>query len=226
MAKIRVLIADDHAVLRAGLRMLINAQPDLEVVGEAANAREALTQAKALTPDVLTLDLSMPGGGSVKTIERLRQECPRTRVLVLTMHDDAAYLRAVLAAGGSGYVVKSAADAELLTALRAVARGRTFVDLDLDPLQAPLTLGQDATRPNSPGGQALSRRENEVLELLAQGLTNKEIAERIFLSVKTIETYRARLMEKLGLRTRADLVRYALEMGLLTSNKKPPPQVS
>lgn len=211
MAKIRVLLADDHAILRAGLRMLLNAQADIEVVAEAADTREALALVGETTPDVLTLDLTMPGGGSIKLIERLREEYPKTKVVVLTMHDDPAYLRAVLAAGGAGFVVKSAADADLLTAIRAAARGRIFVDLKL----------QEQTEPRiSPGkGEAcLSPREREVLVFLAKGHTNQEIADRLFLSVKTVETYRARLMEKLGLRTRADLVRYAQEIGLLQLN--------
>src|SRR5262245_21763672 len=126
MPKIRVLIVDDHAVVRAGLRTMINAQEDMEVVGEAASSREALARAGELAPDVMTLDLTMPGGSSIKMIERLGRESPRCRVLVLTMHDDPAYLRAVLAAGGCGYVVKTAPEAELLTAIRAVSRGRTF----------------------------------------------------------------------------------------------------
>lgn len=214
MAKIRVLIADDHAVLRAGLRLLINAQADLEVVGEAGNGSETLHQTRALVPDVLTLDLSMPGGSVIPIIEKLRREIPQTRVLVLTMHDDPAYLRTVLAAGGSGYVVKKAADAELLTAIRAVHQGRAFVNLDLDggppaPLEAP-------------GTAALSQREREVLALLAQGHTNQVIADRLYLSVKTIETYRTRIADKLGLKTRADLVRYALEMGILAPGKTDP----
>src|SRR5256714_743322 len=128
---INVLLADDHAVLRAGLRMLINAQPDMTVVGEAADAAEALEQVTRLKPDVLTLDLTMPGGNSIKLIERLREECPQTRVLVLTMHDDPAYLRAVMAVGGAGYVVKTAADAQLLSAIRAVRQGRIIVDVNL-----------------------------------------------------------------------------------------------
>ncbi len=209
MAKIRVLIADDHAVLRAGLRMLLNAQADMEVVGEAGTTHEALHQARAQTPDVLTLDLTMPGGSAIPVIERLRQECPKTRVLVLTMHDDPAYLRTVLAAGGSGYVVKKAADAELLTAIRAVHQGRAFVDLDLRA-GAPPALDEPA------GSALLSQREREVLGLLAQGHTNQAVADKLFLSVKTIETYRTRIADKLGLRTRAELVRYALETGLLT----------
>src|SRR5436309_11029063 len=131
MATIRVLLADDHAVLRAGLRLFIGAQPDMAVVGEAADAHAALEQVRALKPDVLTLDLTMPGGSSIKMIERLRRECPETRVLVLTMHDDPAYLRAVLAAGGAGYVVKTAADVELLRAIRAVREGRIVVEVNL-----------------------------------------------------------------------------------------------
>jgi two-component system, NarL family, response regulator NreC len=214
MARIRVLLADDHAVLRAGLRLLINAQPDMEVVGEAANTTEARELARALAPDVLTLDLTMPGGSSVQLIERLRQEQPQTRVLVLTMHDDTAYLRAVLAAGGAGYLVKTAADAELLSAIRSVWRGRIFVDVDLNKGTPPAPLGGPAGA-GAAAVPGLSSREREVLTLLAQGHTNQEIAGRLFLSVKTIETYRGRIAEKLGLRTRAELYRYALETGLL-----------
>src|SRR5690349_14386451 len=137
MAKIRVLLADDHTVLRSGLRMLLNAQPDMEVVAEAANTQEALAAARQTRPDVLSLDLTMPGGGGIKLIEVLRQECPQTHVVVLTMHDDPAYLRAVLAAGGSGYVVKTAADTELLTAIRAVFRGRIFFDMQTNERTLP-----------------------------------------------------------------------------------------
>jgi two-component system response regulator NreC len=222
MAKIRVLIADDHALLRTGLRLLINAQADMEVVGEAADGHEVLRKAAAVGPDVVTLDLTMPGGSSIKTIELLRQECPRTRVLVLTMHDDPSYVRTALAAGGVGYIVKTAADGELLTAIRAVHRGRTFVDANLTDGPGPGILGSPAgggkagtVEPASP----LSERELEVLQLLAQGYTNQEIGTRLCLSVKTIETYRARVMDKLGLRSRADLTRYALEIGLLGPDK-------
>ena len=221
MAKIRILIADDHAVLRAGLRMLINAQADLEVVGEATNGHEALGLARKLLPDVITMDLNMPGN-TIQTIERLRQECPQTRILVLTMHDDPAYLRAALAAGSAGYVTKSAADTELLIAIRTVFRGRSFVDSSLTDSLVQTALG------NKPGGgpngtqdsvSCLSHREREVLELLAQGHTNQQAADRLFLSVKTIETYRKRITDKLGLRSRADLVRYALEIGILGPGK-------
>jgi len=217
MAAISILLADDHAVLRAGLRMLINAQPDMSVVGEAADCNEAIEKVTLLKPDVLTLDLTMPGGGGIKIIERLRQECPQTRVLVLTMHDDPAYLRAVMAAGGAGYVVKTVADAQLLSAIRAVRQGRIVVDVNLPAALPSLTgvPGRSASSPGSTGFAALSGREREVFMLFAQGHTNQQIADRLFLSVKTIETYRARIAEKLGLRTRAELVRYALEVGLL-----------
>src|SRR5437870_3524474 len=218
MGKIRVLIVDDHAIVRAGLRMLINPQPDMEVVGEAADGPEALRQARATNPDVLTLDLTMPGGGGLKILERLRQTCPQTRVLVLTMHEEPSYLRAVLAAGGSGYVAKSAVDGELLAAIRSVAQGRTFVTMNLSDGETHQVFGDRATRTASaprPPVQLLSPREQEVLKLLAQGYTNQEVGTQLCLSVKTIETYRGRLVEKLGLRSRADLTRYALEMGLL-----------
>ena len=146
MAKIRVLIVDDHAIVRAGLRMLINPQPDMEVVGEAADGHEALCQAREAKPDVLTLDLTMPGGGGLKILERLRQACPQTRVLVLTMHEEPSYLRAVLAAGGSGYVAKSAVDGELVAAIRSVAQGRTFVTINLSDSETQQVLGDRARR--------------------------------------------------------------------------------
>jgi two-component system, NarL family, response regulator NreC len=209
--RIRVFIVDDHAVLRAGLRMLLGAQADMEVCGEAASGAEAIAKAPQANPNIVTLDLSLPGGSGLKMIAKLRSACPQARVLVLTMHDDPAYLRAALAAGCSGYVVKTAADVELLTAIRAVHGGRTFVDMAVSEgnlLVSPLKKAGDAQT-------ALSEREREVLQFLAQGHTNQAIADRLHLSVKTVETYRSRIGEKLGLKTRADLVRYALELGLL-----------
>jgi two-component system response regulator NreC len=225
MEKIRVLIADDHAILRAGLTLLINNQPDMEVVGQAADGHEALRQARQANPDVLTLDLTMPGGGGLKTLEGLRQACPQTRVLVLTMHEDSSYLRAALAAGASGYVAKSAVDAELLAAIRSIAQGGTFVTINLSDRGTHRVVGDQPTRteslPRAPV-KLLSSREQEVLKFLAQGYTNKEVGTQLCLSVKTIETYRARLADKLGLRSRADLTRYALEMGLLDPGPSSP----
>jgi two-component system, NarL family, response regulator NreC len=216
MAKIRILIADDHAVLRAGLRMLIGAQADMEVIGEAADGEEAVRRAAELKPDVALLDITMPGMGGIKAIEEIRRRAPETRVLVLTMHDVPAYLRSVLAAGGSGYVVKRAADAELLSAIRGVYRGRTVLDPNLAVRVVQGGIGRRGSAPASgrPPASPLSQREREVLDLVAQGFTNQQMADRLGLSVKTVETYRSRLVEKLGLRSRADLVRYAMDSGL------------
>jgi DNA-binding NarL/FixJ family response regulator len=226
VSQIRVFLIDDHAVLRAGLRMLLNAQPDLEVCGEAASGPDALGIVAEARPDVITLDLSMPGGSGIKMIERLRQQCPQARVLVLTMHDDPAYVRAALAAGSAGYVVKTAADAELLVAIRAVHKGRTFVDLDLagGQIDTVLGVGNRGSRPGT--AHPLSEREREVLELLAQGHTNQAAADRLSLSVKTVETYRARIGDKLGLRTRADMVRYAMETGVLNGRHAKEPRLA
>jgi two-component system response regulator NreC len=214
LAKIRILVADDHAVLRAGLRMLINAQPDMEVVGEAGDVKATVQKAIAIRPDVALVDLTMPGGSAVGAIERIRRESPRTRVLVLTMHDDPSYARAVLAAGGSGHVVKEVESSELLAALRAVHAGLTLVGLGRGGAAANL-LSERGPAPRRTPTHRLSRREREVLELVAQGYTNQLVADRFSVSVKTVETHRARLAEKLGLRTRAELVRFALETGLL-----------
>lgn len=213
MNRTRVLIVDDHAVLRGGLRLLIDAQPDMRVVGEAGGLLAAIDVARQTQPQVITLDLVMPGPSGVAGIERLRAEAPNARIVVLTMHDDPAYVRAAIAMGAAGYVNKSAADTELLAAIRAVARGRVFIDFGdraaLDAVLAPQ---------NAPAGgplAALSEREREVLRDVARGHTNQRIADGLGLSVKTVESYRARLMKKLGLKERADLVRLALELGLL-----------
>jgi two-component system, NarL family, response regulator NreC len=206
MTKIRVLLADDHAILRAGLRMLLAAQPDMTVVAEAADGEEAVRRAVETRPDVAVVDLTMPGLSGVETLARLGHEVPDTRLLVLTMHDDPGYARVALAAGAAGHVVKDAESAVLLAAIRAVHRGRTFVHVGS---------GASASPPVAVGAPPLSPRERQVLELVVHGHTNREVADRLSLSVKTVETHRARLSEKLGLRSRADLVRFAIELGLL-----------
>lgn len=215
--KIKVMIADDHAILRAGLRMLVNAQADMEVVSEAPDGEQAVRVARETRPDVALLDLSMPRVAGMKALQELARDCREIRVLVLTMHDDPAYLRSALAAGASGYLLKRAVDAELIAAIRAVHRGGIFVDPRLasvlvQDVIAKRSAKADSARP----ANILSRRELQVLRLVARGYTSAEIAKQIFVGVKTIETYRSRLAEKLGLSTRSDLIRFAVQMGLLT----------
>ena len=216
--KIRVLIVDDHAIVRAGLRLLISGQQDMFVVGEAGSTQEGIAIAERLSPDVALIDLSLPGEGGIEAIRQLRRTRPRVRTVALTMHDDPVYLRSVLSAGGSGYVVKRAADTELLAAIRAVHEGRTFISPMLAEAEAQEALTSSEASSGAEAEEALARlsaRERQVLVLLAHGHTHAEMAEQLGISVKTVETHRARLSEKLGLKTRADLVRLALDAGLL-----------
>ena len=215
--KIRVMIADDHAILRAGLKLLINAQPDMEVVSEAPDGHVAIEAARETNPDLALMDLTMPRTGGMRALQEIVRVCPKTRVLVLTMHDDPAYLRSVLAAGASGYVLKRSVDAELLTAIRAVYRGGTFVDPSLaDVLVQDVVAKKGANARLKQPANILSERELQVLRLVARGYSSQQIAKQILVGVKTVETYRSRLTQKLGLRTRSDVVRFAVQMGLLT----------
>jgi two-component system response regulator NreC len=215
--KIRVMIVDDHAILRAGLRMLVNAQADMEVVSEAPDGEKAVQQVKETKPDVTLLDLTMPRVGGMKALQGIAQNCRETRVLVLTMHDDPAYLRSALAAGASGYLLKRAVDSELIAAIRAVHRGGVFVDPRLASILVQDVLAKKGTKaaPTQPIN-ILSDRELQVLGLVARGYTSAQIAKQISVGVKTVETYRSRFTEKLGLRTRSDVIRFAVQMGLLT----------
>lgn len=219
MERTKVVVVDDHAMMRAGIRMLINAQSDMEVVGEAGDGKGAIERAVALHPDVILLDLSMPGLGGIAAVERLRKESPKTRVLILTMHEDPEYLRQALEAGASGYLVKRAADTELLTAIRAVRRGEAYVYSSLTGALLDMAFEKSQKQEVADQPADLSTREKEVLRLLALGHTNQQIAGILFLSIKTIETYRARIMEKLRLPTRAELVQYAIKHGLLNINE-------
>jgi two-component system, NarL family, response regulator NreC len=215
VARIRVLLADDHAVLRAGLRALLGAEPDMEVVGEAEDGEEAVRQARALQPDVVVLDIAMPRLNGLEVIRQIRGLGLPIRVLVLTMHAEEQYLLQVLRAGGSGYVLKASADTELMEGIRTVHRGQAY----LYPSAARLLVEdyRERTMDDSDDGyDNLSDREREVLGLTAAGYTNQEIADKLIISAKTVDTYRSRIMEKLGLRHRSELVKLALRHGLLT----------
>lgn len=217
---IRIVLADDHAVLRAGLKALLNAEADMAVVGETGGEGDCLAEIVFHHPDVVLLDINMPCCNGLEMLAEIRQQLPQTRVLMLTMHDDAGYLRQVLAAGGSGYVLKQAADTELLTAIRTVYNGGVFLHPQHTKILLEDSLSRSTASPPSADPLArLSDRELAVLRLIALGHANKEIAELLFLSVKTVETYKARLMEKLNLKSRAALVRFALNHKLLDDEK-------
>jgi two-component system response regulator NreC len=212
---IRILIADDHAVLRAGLRLLLDAEPDMQVVGEAGNGIEALRRARELQPDILLLDMAMPEMSGLDVLRALRETLPGTRVLVLTMHDDEGYLREVLSAGGAGYVLKRAADVELLTAIRAIQQGGTYLHAAHTRVLFEDAADQPPAEVEESLEDRLSPREIQVLRLTALGYTSRQAADKLHLSPKTVDTYRARVMSKLELDNRVDLVRYAMEKGLL-----------
>jgi DNA-binding NarL/FixJ family response regulator len=211
---LRVVLADDHAVVREGLKALVNAQPDMRVVGEAADGEAAWRAATALAPHVRVMDLSMPILGGAEATRRIKRDCPDVKVLALTVHEERIYLTQLLRAGASGYVLKRAAAAELVRAVRTVAAGGTHVDPSVASALVEGYLDSEEAAAQAPR-DALSAREREVLLRIARGFSNKEIAAELGLSVKTIETYKSRMAEKLGLRTRVDIVRYAVRQGWL-----------
>ncbi len=208
---VRVLIVDDHAVVRSGLRLLLDAEDDIEVVGEAGNAREAVFETRSLKPDVVLVDIVMPGESGIQVTPALLKEAPAAKVLVLSMQDDPRYVREAFGAGASGYVLKEAADAELVAAIREVAGGGNYVH----PALGARLVAAEAEAQARAESDPLSDREREVLRLLALGHTNQEIAKMLYISVRTAETHRAHIMQKLRLSTRAELVHYALAQGLL-----------
>jgi two-component system response regulator NreC len=211
---IEMLIADDHTVLRSGLRMLLDAQNDMKVIGEAGNGAEVLELAEQLQPALILLDLSMPNLGGLEALPLLKKLSPKARVLILTMYDDESYLRQALRDGASGYVLKRAADTELLSAIRAVMRGEIYVHPSLTRSLLNDILPEHQSANDNPWDE-LSEREQDVLLRVSRGFTAAQIAEQLALSPKTVETYRARGMEKLNLRTRAALVQYVLAHQLL-----------
>jgi two-component system response regulator NreC len=229
MDKIRLLVVDDHPVVRAGLRTLLGAQEDMEVVGEAEDGAEAIERALDLRPDVIVMDITMGEMSGLEATEAIKRRLPSTKVLVLTMHENEEYLRQMLEAGATGYVLKQAVDTELAVAIRAVQRGEVYLyssftrvllgDLVQEEVEEEGPLAEDSY-------DLLSQREKEVLRLVALGYTNQQIADQLYLSVKTIETYRARLTDKLNLKSRSALVRYALRRGLLDDERGKAPTSS
>jgi two-component system, NarL family, response regulator NreC len=207
----RVLIVDDHAVVRSGLRLLLDAEKDLEVVGEAGNARDAVFEARTANPDVILLDVVMPDQSGLEAIPTLLHEHPETKILVLSMQDDPRYVREAFGAGASGYVLKEAADTEVVAAIREVAGGGRYVH----PALGARLVAAESAEAKRAEEDPLSEREREVLRLLALGHTNQEISTQLYISVRTAETHRAHIMQKLRLSSRAELVRYALEQGLM-----------
>ncbi len=212
---IRVLIVDDHAVVRSGLRRVLEAEDDIEVVGEAGDMRGAVFEARAQKPDVVLMDVVMPGPTGIEATPAVLKEAPAAKVLVLSMQDDPEYVREAFSAGASGYVLKEAVDAEVVDAVREVSGGGRYVH----PALGARLVAADAEERARAGEDPLSDREREVLRLLALGHTNQEIAEMLYLSVRTVETHRAHIMQKLRLSTRAELVRYAIKQGFLEETR-------
>ncbi|MCL4370841.1 MAG: response regulator transcription factor [Chloroflexi bacterium] len=213
MSKIRILLADDHAVLRAGIRALLELQPDFQVVGDASDGAQAIAAVRALLPDVVLMDLGMPGMDGLAATRQIKEISPNTRILILTQHENKEYVLPALKVGASGYVLKRSEGDELLNAVRTVHAGGTFLDPSVAGLIAEeVRRGSSAQDPY----ETLSDREREVLLLLAQGKTHKQIGETLFISAKTVDFHRTNLLRKLGLSSRADLTRYAVRRGLIS----------
>jgi two-component system response regulator NreC len=210
---IRVLIADDHSMIRTGLRALLKSDPQVEIVGEAGDGRETFRCVEDLTPDVVLLDIGMPGEDGIQVAKRLKASFPQVRVLFLTMHEDPGLMREAIQAGAAGYVIKRAEEAEILNAIHAASRGDLYVHPAMT--RALLEPRPGERKPSSPGGVPLTKREVDILRLLARGNTNRQIADALGLSVRTVEGHRANLMGKLGVTSRVELVTYAEEHGLL-----------
>ena len=212
MTKLRIMLADDHETVREGLKMIVNAQDDMEVVGFAGDGREAVTKAQELLPDVLVMDISMPKLNGLKATQKIKEVCPQVKVLTLSRHADDGYIRELLGAGACAYVLKQSAPSELIHAIRAVAAGGKYID----PKLAAKVMDNYSDRGARREAKAnLTDRESEVLRLIALGYSNKEIAARVSLSVKTVEVHKANAMRKLNITSRIDLVRYAIFQGWL-----------
>jgi DNA-binding NarL/FixJ family response regulator len=214
LKKLRIFLADDHALLRDGLKALVNVQPDMEVIGEADNGRAAWLRAKELRPDVIVMDVSMPDLNGVQATEKLKIDCPEVKVLALTAYKDKGYLDQLLKVGASGYVLKLSAAEELIKAIRMVASGEVYLDAEMADRVTDSYIRNQFLR-GATRQKDLSEREEQVLRLIAQGYSNKEIAAKLGISVKTVESHKTNLMEKLELRSRTEIVRYAVRQGWL-----------
>ncbi|MDQ2714203.1 MAG: response regulator transcription factor [Chloroflexota bacterium] len=213
--KIRILLADDHTILRAGLKMMLNAQPDMEVVGEAHDGRQAIQEAQRLQPDIVLMDITMPSINGIEATRQLKKLLPDARVLILTMHENDEYIFQALRAGASGYLLKEAADTDLIYALHIIQSGQFY----LSPIAQSVMVGDYLQRVHAgeekDSYSSLTEREREILKLVAEGFTNNKIAERLIISPKTVDTHRTHIMDKLNLHSRAELVKYAMRRGLL-----------
>lgn len=213
--QIRLLLADDHAVVRSGLRLLLEAQPDMVIIGEVENGEDAISRTAELKPDVVLMDIEMPGMNGIEATRRIKRESPQTAVLALTMYEDDQYFFEMLQAGAAGYVPKRAAPDELASAIRAVSRGDVFLYPSLAGRLVQDYLVRRDVEANEPTPDDLTPREQEVLTLIAQGLSNGEIGDQLVISVKTVDRHRENIMRKLNLHNRVDLVKYALRKGLI-----------
>ncbi len=213
---IRVLLADDHAILRDGIRSLLGDEPDMQVVGEADNGRTAVDQARALQPDVVLMDIAMPLLNGLEATHQIKRECPNINILILTMHDNEEYIPQVLEAGGSGYVLKHAAAQELVTAIRAVAQGGGFFSPTIARSLAESYMERLSADDSHDPYHDLTSRERELLQLVAEGHTNRQIAQMLVLSIKTVKTHRLHLMQKLGMHDRGELIKYAIHKGIIS----------
>ncbi len=213
--KIRVLLADDHTILRAGLRIMLNAQPDIIVVGEASDGRQAVSETERLVPDVVIMDITMPELNGIEATKLIKKALPDVKVLMLTMHENDGYLFQSLRAGASGYMMKESADTELIQAIRAVQSGRFYLSAAAQSMMVGDYLQRVKAGEEKDSYNDLTEREREILKLVAEGLTNNQIAERLVISPKTVDTHRTHVMDKLNLHSRAELVKYAMRRGLL-----------
>jgi two-component system, NarL family, response regulator NreC len=215
LMKIRILLVDDHTILRAGLKMMLNAQPDMDVIGEAHDGRQAIQESQRLHPDIVLMDITMPDMSGIESTRQIKKVLPDVKILILTMHENDEYVFQALRAGASGYILKEAADTELISALHVVQNGNFY----LSPSAQSAMVGDYLQRVNSgeekDSYSILTEREREILKLVAEGFTNNQIAERLVISPKTVDTHRTHIMDKLNLHSRAELVKYAMRRGLL-----------